>query len=86
LKSISLLTIYIFNHNQQRSYNNLFISAQSFNSLTPSFPDAPQPTYSMRTSTPNQIPASPYPFPFDSSLSPQTTALVVIDMQQDCMH
>jgi len=40
----------------------------------------------MRTSTPNQIPASPYPFPFDSSLSPQTTALVVIDMQQDCMH
>ncbi len=35
-KSTSLLTIYMFNHNQQRSYNKLVIPAQSPNSLTPS--------------------------------------------------
>ena len=31
-----------------------------------------------------QIPAEPYAFPHDNSLSPATTALVVIDMQRDC--
>lgn len=29
------------------------------------------------------IPADPYPWPFDGSLSPQTTCLIVIDMQTD---
>ena len=31
-----------------------------------------------------QIVAEPYPFPHDASLSPNTTALVVVDMQRDC--
>jgi hypothetical protein len=30
------------------------------------------------------IRADPYNFPHDNSLSPKTTALVVIDMQRDC--
>ena len=34
--------------------------------------------------TPGQIKANPYNWPHDASLSPQTTALVVIDMQRDC--
>lgn len=29
------------------------------------------------------LPADPYPWPYDGSLSPETTALVVIDMQTD---
>lgn len=31
-----------------------------------------------------QISARPYDWPYDGSLSPETTALVVIDMQNDC--
>ena len=31
-----------------------------------------------------QVPAEPYRFPHDASLGPDTTALVVIDMQRDC--
>lgn len=31
-----------------------------------------------------QVAASPYAWPHDASLSPATTALVVIDMQRDC--
>lgn len=30
------------------------------------------------------IPADPYRYPHDGSLSPETTAIVVIDMQRDC--
>jgi hypothetical protein len=30
------------------------------------------------------IRADPYNYPHDNSLSPNTTALVVIDMQRDC--
>src|SRR5258705_629740 len=29
------------------------------------------------------VPSDPYPWPFDGDLSPQNTALVVIDMQTD---
>ena len=29
------------------------------------------------------FPADPYPWPFDGSLSPETTAFIVIDMQTD---
>lgn len=33
-----------------------------------------------------QIPAVPYDWPHDATLTPYTTALVVIDMQRDCMY
>lgn len=39
-------------------------------------------TFSSRT--PGQLKAKPYLWPHDASLHPQTTALVVIDMQRDC--
>ena len=32
-----------------------------------------------------QIAADPYDWPHDATLTPYTTALVVIDMQKDCM-
>jgi biuret amidohydrolase len=31
----------------------------------------------------NTIPAEPYPWPFDGDLTPQNTALIIIDMQTD---
>jgi hypothetical protein len=31
-----------------------------------------------------QIPAQPYDWPHDATLTPFTTALVIIDMQKDC--
>jgi hypothetical protein len=31
-----------------------------------------------------QVPAIPYDWPHDSSFTPYTTALVIIDMQKDC--
>lgn len=33
-----------------------------------------------------QLPAMPYDWPHDASFSPYTTALVIIDMQKDCMY
>lgn len=32
----------------------------------------------------SQIKAAPYNYPHDASLGPDTTALVIIDMQRDC--
>ena len=37
------------------------------------------------TTIQNQIEAFPYNWPHDASLNSQTTALVVVDMQRDCM-
>jgi len=31
------------------------------------------------------IEAVPYPFPYDGKMSKENTALVIIDMQNDCM-
>ncbi|KZM18642.1 uncharacterized protein EKO05_0001186 [Ascochyta rabiei] len=48
----------------------------------PSFPFQPHPTW--QTMPPSQIPSStPYAWPHDTSLSPGTTALLIIDMQHD---
>ena len=33
-----------------------------------------------------QIPAVPYDWPHDATLTPYTTALVIIDMQKDCTY
>lgn len=33
-----------------------------------------------------QVAALPYAWPYDASLSPTTTALVIIDMQRDCEY
>lgn len=33
-----------------------------------------------------QIPAVPYDWPHDATLTPYTTALLIIDMQKDCMY
>ena len=35
------------------------------------------------TDTANYIPAAPYPWPYNGDLTPQNTALIVIDMQTD---
>ena len=32
-----------------------------------------------------QLPALPYDWPHDATFTPYTTALVIIDMQKDCM-
>ena len=37
----------------------------------------------METSATTTVPADPYPWPFDGNLSPQNTALIIIDMQTD---
>lgn len=31
-----------------------------------------------------QVSADPYNWPHDASLSPQTTAVIIVDMQRDC--
>jgi hypothetical protein len=33
-----------------------------------------------------QVKAEPYDWPHDGTFNPQTTALVIIDMQMDCKH
>lgn len=38
----------------------------------------------MMPSTTNKVEAEPYAWPIRSSMSAETTALVVIDMQRDC--
>ena len=40
-------------------------------------------TSDQRSAPGTVVAAEPYPWPFDGSLSPQTTALVIIDMQTD---
>jgi nicotinamidase-related amidase len=40
-------------------------------------------TMTTPTMTTHTIPADPYPWPFDGDLTPQNTALIIIDMQTD---
>ncbi|PQE08358.1 isochorismatase family protein [Rutstroemia sp. NJR-2017a WRK4] len=91
--SLSFLSNFLFHRKQQRPIS--VSSHKQFSSMPPPeaittgseyTPDMETLTISDAVSLDDgQVSARPYNWPHDSSLDPSTTALVIVDMQKDCI-